>query len=788
MVVKQDLTQFQGSFSAIEAKLKKMPIIGMDSEDDSKGTPTLFTFYGDFIKDAKKQYWTKSWEDAIDFILEDVIEPTIFVAHNLEYDIGNFFKGQDFILIEEMIYASKLLKVTIYGVSHYFINSSCFFPGPLKDMAKYVGLKKLDGSALDINYGCEDAKIVYTFMKGFQDIVVDEFGVNLGLSIGQMAMNTYRRHYMNGKEKQITYNSPLCLEAYYGGRTEIFYRGTVENVKVMDINSSYPFQMKELPYPDTSNIENSSIDTHEFGVGVFKVFVPIMHVPPLPFRGNSGRLYFPTGIFIGAWTYAEVRYAQSLGVVILEEYEGEGTNNGVHPFSEYMEDFYDKRIIAKRENDKFRDLLLKLWMNNLYGKWNQRNPGDLLTRDKIPFYKIEKYIEHPDFKTRKIGPFYSYTIPKIEPPKTANFMWGTYVTSYARIHLHRGLQGVVDNGFTLIYCDTDSVMYFGGDVNSTPPLPISNKLGDWDIESFDLGVFRVPKGYLLCNKIKGSKDYEIVKVACKGVPTHHAYDFIVKGMASFQKPMRFKEALISLHSEAHKNDEEFLKDIGINVWQDVSKEMRSLDIKRKGKKGITYPVDAGEIPELEKNAETTDINIEEELKNDFQIKKPVYKNNFENTIIPAGWFDKTGIKPDVIKFHLSQKIHLLRTVECEGFEKGAIWFGGFVLSDSEVRKGRVYYRIFINNFKGQKMGVKFIGEIDKKILTDILGDEKILGKYVELKLGTNYISSGSIDLRVKISEAKIKVPFAKEIPKVKKATKTKGKTTGDDWTFKHERI
>lgn len=779
-----DLEQFHGSFGPIEAKLKKMPIIGFDSEDDSKGTPTLFTFYGDF---AKKSFWTKYWEEALDFILEDVIEPTIFVAHNLEYDIGNLFKGQDFILVEEMIYAAKLLKVSIYGVSHYFINSSCFFAGPLKAMGDYVGIKKLEGSALDIDYGTVDAKIVYTFMKRFQDIVVDEFGVNLGVTIGQMAMNTYRRHYMTDT-KQITYNSPLCLDAYYGGRTEIFYRGTVQNLKVMDINSSYPFQMKSLPYPDTSHIEPSKIDTHKFGVGVFKVFVPYMPAPPLPFRGQSGRLYFPTGIFTGAWTYQEVRYAESLGVKILKEYVGEGTNSAVTPFSGYMDDFYGKRIVAKRNKDKFLDLLLKLWMNNLYGKWNQRNPGDLLTRDKIPFYKIEKYLEHPDFKTRKIGPFYSYTIPKLEPPKTANFMWGTYVTSYARIHLHKGLQAVIDAGKTPIYCDTDSVMYFGGNPKENPDLPISGKLGDWDIEAYDLGVFRVPKGYLLCNKTKDKKNYEIVKVACKGVPTHYAYDFILKGMAHFQKPMRFKEALISLHSEAHKGDEDFLKDIGINVWQDVSKEMRSLDIKRKGKKGITEPVDAAEIPELEKNAEIQELNIERKVLHDFQIKKPVHKNNFENTIIPGGWFDDKRKRENSIKLHPSQKIHFFRTVECEALKKGDIWFAGYVLSDNYLKNKNVFYTIYTINFKREKNGVNFLGAIRTNFLNEIISDEKIVGKYIEIILAKDYIDSGSLDFRVKISEPNLTVPLGSEIPEEKEPVKTKGKTTGADWEFNYERF
>ena len=772
---------FKGSFGPIKSNIREWPIIGIDSEDDSKGTPTLFAFYGDF---DKKEYWTKHWEEVLDFILEDVTIPTIFVAHNLEYDIVNLFKGQDYVLIDEMIYSSQLLKVTIYGTSHFFINSSCFFKGPLKDMAEYVGLKKYEGNALDTNYVCQDAKIVYSFMKKFQKMVVNDFGVNLGVSIGQMAMNTFRRSYMRTKN-QVTFNSPLCLDSYYGGRVEIFYRGDIENVHVMDINSSYPYQMKVLPYPDTATINFSEINKQEFGVGVFKVRVPEMQIPPLPYRGKSGRLYFPVGEFTGCWTYPELRYAESLGVKILNEYVGEGTNTGCYPFSDYMDDFYDRRLLAKESGDKFSVLLLKLWMNNLYGKWMQRKPGDIVTRDKIPYYKIAPYIEHPEFKTRKIGPFYSYTIPKIEPPKTANFMWGTYVTSYARIHLHKGIQTIVNEGHTPIYCDTDSIMFSPKGKNFKSPLPISKELGDWDLEKFDLGIFRVPKGYILCNK-KGS-EYVMEKVACKGVPTNFAYDFILKGMAKFKKPMRFKEALIMEYSEAHKDDSEFLKDVGANIWREVEKEMRSIDIKRKGVKGLTAPVKVKEIPGLETMAAINALDLE--FKNDYKIKKPVTKNNFENTVIPAGWFDGKTNKSNRIKLQLSQKVHFHKLDECREVKRGGLWLSGHVLELAEGKNGAFFYKIYLDNFKGQKRGVNFLGGLSRDFLDNFLTTEKIIGKYIEIFLNQIYIENSSLDFRVKISEAKNAVPIAEEIPRGSETKKQRTeKLKAQEWTFNYGRL
>jgi hypothetical protein len=748
------LSIYKSSFNKLKSKVYKKPIIGFDSEDDSKGTPTLFAFYGDFKKAGKNSYWTKHWEESLDFILEDVTEPSIFVAHNLEYDIANLFKGQDYVMIEEMVYSSGLLKVTIYGVQHIFINSSSFFKGSLKKMGDLVGVKKKDGHALDTDYVCVDAQIVYKFMKDFQDIAVDEFDINLGITLGQMSMNTYRRHYMQ-KDTQVTYNSPLCLDSYYGGRVEIFYRGTIENVNVIDINSSYPYNMREFAYPDPNSMEPSKIGTHEYGIGVFTVLVPPMMAPPLPYRGESGRLYFPIGEFTGCWTYTEVRYAQGLGVKIVKEHVGEGTNIGVFPFREFMDDNYEKRQVAKAAGNEVYDLIQKLKMNNLYGKWCQRNAGNLLTRDKIPFWKIEKFINHPDFKTSKIGPFYSYKIPKIEPPKTACFIWGTYVTSYARIHLHKGIQKVVDKGYTPIYCDTDSIMYSTPKKTDKPPLKISKKLGDWDIEKFDLGVFRVPKGYLLCNK-KG-KNYEIEKVACKGVPTHLAYDFILKGLAMVQKPMRFKEALITLNSKAHAGDEEFLKDVGVNVWKDIEKQMRSLDIKRKGGAGPTKALDASEIPAIELQTKVENANIEEETLKKYPIKKKQTKaNKFKNTIIPKDWFLDLADKKEIISLNSSQKVKVLNPNQCEGMVEGEVWFKGTIIGSYFSNQEISHYKIFIKNFKGKKRGVSFLGGLKKSFIHIFTGPINLNNKNIEIILLKKYIDGEPFKIKVNISNSKLK--------------------------------
>jgi hypothetical protein len=761
------LLPHHSAFTAITTKTHEYPIIAFDTEDDTKGTVTLFAFYGDF---PGGQFVTRHADEAMEFIYS-IEEPTIFVAHNLEYDIANLCKHDNYLMVENMVYASRLLRVDFAGTKHFFLNSLSFFAGSLAQMGKFVGLEKMDGNAFSNEYVTRDAEICYTFTKKFQSKLVNELDINLGVSIGKMSMDAYRRHHMESN-RQVTYNSPNCLKAYYGGRVEIFKKGLTKNIKVSDINSSYPNVMRNREYPDTSRIEPSSIHTHRFGIGRFKVYVPEnTFLPVLPFKSDSGKLFFPVGEFTGWWTYAEVRHAIEHGAKILKEYEGEGTNTGIYPFTDFIDTYYSLRLKSKERvqkskesgiedpEAKFDDLFYKLWLNNLYGKWCQHKAGSSMTRDRWPGYKIDKYIDNPEFKEAKVGPFFSYTVPKEEPPLTANFMWGVYVTSYARIDLHKGLYNIYESGNTPLYCDTDSVMY--EPKNSHVPFSLSNKLGDWDCESFDLGVFMQSKGYLLC-KLEDDSTYTIQKVACKGVPSHYAYDFIIEGMARFQKPMRLKEALIRSSAVANKDKDLFLEEIGENIWSDVEKEMRAIYIKRLGD-DVTYPVPANKIRELEDTQEKyKSKNAKELLKdNNLIINKPNPKAKFNIIPIPDGWFNrdnknKPEPKPDNFNAH---KILQLRTEQLLELKKGQIWFSGHIISKSKV-KNKYELKILITKFKNKKINFIFWGKISEKFLKNFGLYGNIINKKIDVSLFNIYNCESKFpNLKIKMYDSELKVPL-----------------------------
>jgi hypothetical protein len=725
---------------------KRFRIVGFDTEDNTKGVPLAFVFH-----DGEKDYYFKKAANALRFI-QSYPETACFVAHNLEYDIGNLFKGSDFRLIDRMVYASRLLRVSIKFSKNFFLNSQAYFPGALSGMGKLVGLPKFEGNSLSREYAVRDAEIVQVFMSRMQDRLLADHNAPLGVSIGQVSMDVYRRNFLPF-DKMVTWNHPDVLKAYYGGRVEMFYKGVVENgFTVVDINSCYPTAMRYNTFPDTSTIRKTSIEADSHGIGKFTVRMPEdTFVPPLPWRSSSGRLFFPTGMFTSWWTFAEVRMAQKMGATILREWESYGTSVVLKPFDDFVDHFYPLREKAKKiletdpENAEalFDSFYNKGVMNNNYGKLAQHKPGNMMTRTPLSHLILEK---NPDIRENRIGPFYNYIVPRVKAPASANFLWGVYITSYARLQLLDQLHKVHSSGAQLIYCDTDSVMYSG----KCDTIDIGNHLGALSREQYDLGVFRASKGYLLCNK-QPDNSFKVVKVACKGVGSAYALDFVVKGMAYVLKPMRLKEALIQI-SARKATGSKLLREIGINVWDRVKKEMKSVYIKRKGHVGVTLPIAVVDVAEAEATAFSPAYNMEEEL-HDFHLTAKHKENAaFLDMKVPPDWFDAPD--PEIPCFIPgdSVKPHFLSARECSILTPGETWFAGTIVSIEQMKRGEVY-KVLLRYYLDQEVEYGHsIGYLSPRYLHDDECLEYRIGNQIEISLASDYIPKRAINLKIEVTD------------------------------------
>jgi hypothetical protein len=557
--------------------VKHYRIVSFDTEDDSKGHVLQLCFAWKDDSGKTCFFDTTDPDEAIKWIYE---QPTsVFVAHNLEYDLNNLLRHCNYKYVKQIFYTNHIVRASFKNIQHTFFDSFNWFAKSLAKMGDVVGLKKLDMDLDDIIYVHRDAEILLEFVTMFQEKLNTEYQCGLAATIGSISMQTYRRNYL--REKIKPYNNPKCLNAYYGGRCELFYRGEIAGpINVIDVNSMYMYTMLN-DYPDTSTIEEGNYKELNFGYGQFEVECPeSMFVPVLPQRNEEGRLTFPTGHFIGWWTFHEVRYAEKCGYKIIRQLEGHGTNKGKKYFFEFDTEIYRKRLESA---SLFNKTVNKSIGVNLYGKFVQHKPQTLARTEMM---SEEEMQETGARMTHAIGPFFFYEIPLKEPPPTANYLWGIYVTSYARIHLHKAMICVHQSGGTLLYSDTDSIFYCGR--KKVPGIDYDEtKLGAFKAEYYVYGNFLISKGYILRDK-KGE-----YKIACKGVPMpkwlsdpekkhlkgsrkNPQIQFLLDGETEVTKPYRMREALIQHQTPG--------------FWHPAKKTNANVYERRTGKIGPTKPV------------------------------------------------------------------------------------------------------------------------------------------------------------------------------------------------------
>lgn len=384
-------------------------------------------------------------------------------------------------------------------------------------------------------YNVQDSRIsregMRFFLKEFQAL-----GASPKPTLASTAMSVWRNRFLKrGYWQQDKYILRQQFGGYYGGRTEAFARGHIEQMYLYDVNSLYPYVMRTYPYPDLNEMrykrkDESVIFAYE-GMAHCRIDVPPMRYPPLPVR-HEHKLCFPCGVIEGTWTHAEIRDALRVGCTLLDCSYAWYSKATVEPFKEFIDELYALRLQYQREGDS-REIVVKLLMNSLYGKFGQKfdarenlEPEARFTLDGLNkldwFERIGDYIRIK--KDCRPAPF-------CQP------LWAAHITAYARMELHKHL--VLNNAF---YCDTDSLI-------TRRQLPTSTALGRLKEEMrIDEGYIIRPKFYALTGTLgHGSDSREVIKTKLKGYGARLSFDAfldIVDGKdAVYRKFIKLRESL-----------------------------------------------------------------------------------------------------------------------------------------------------------------------------------------------------------------------------------------------------
>ena len=481
-------------------------------------------------------------------------------------------------------------------------------------------------------YNLRDSEITYKYMEFLQE-QINKLGGSLQITISSTALDIFRRKFLKSfwsQNKRSVINREY--KAYYGGRTETFKRGYFtrfnnnnKRINSFDVNSLYPYVMKEFYFPFPSNaievkILNIDLIYNYDGVGYFELIAPdSLDIPYLPVKLD--KLLFPLGIIKGYYTFFDIRESLKLGYKIISFGEGHYYKKKFRPFKDYVTDLYKLRMKFKKEKSQ-NEIVVKLLLNSLYGKFgfNYSNKETL-----FHFENINKEIDKGNsiLPTKHKNIYRSITNLNSFIPKYVFPILSASVTSYARFVMYKHYKNVGIKH--LYYTDTDCVF-------TDKTINTSSELGKMKLEnSFTKLVLVRPKLYY--GKTREGND--IIKV---------------KGDNS-AKNKTFKE----LHNNILDNDlilksnnKRFIKlrtalqdKYKINQVIDMIKEMDLNDSKREWLKDFDM------LPQESKPLTLTDFDYLNKSKSYFESSKDWIDNNIKE--IDSDLLDINSIGKDITK-------------------------------------------------------------------------------------------------------------------------------------------
>jgi hypothetical protein len=298
----------------------------------------------------------------------------------------------------------------------------------------------------------------------------------------------------------------FARSAYYGGRTQVFKPSATAGYRY-DVNSAYPAALASLslPWGTPRELSNGSArrayDDGREGLFRARVRIPDCHIPPLPVRGTL-RLYYPIGTIDGTWTGNELRYAQEVGARVERIDAACVWDSSKVVFADLCRHVWDLRY--KVGPKTALGAWLKWFANSLTGRLAIKPEAETIYVEREPngarfcpadwnckggrLHSISKRRCCEHYCTRRCGVMIPlgrngqfngvWTRRRFQIADSAHVHFAAYLTAHARIELHRQLTDYGnDDGWSAVYCDTDSVYSLTDRTNN-----VGTDLGQFKLE------------------------------------------------------------------------------------------------------------------------------------------------------------------------------------------------------------------------------------------------------------------------------------------------------------------
>ena len=446
-------------------------------------------------------------------------------AHNMAYDytilkIDSYLSSRDKKIDMRVIDSVFIIK----SGGLLFLSSTNYYRKSLKKLGKDFGISKMESPDFEdcdddeLMIYCErDTKVLSHVIKTHVAFIYEKNLGNFMPTIAGQAWTAFKHRFM--KDELLVHNYSKILEmekqSYRGGRCEAFRIGKFEDVYYLDINSMYPYVMKEYEYPtklvSSKIVENCSLDdireTLDAGLFVLADCNLLMKKPVIACKRK--KLIFPIGKVKQTLTSPEIEYLldnPDCGEIV--KVNKTVSYSKAKIFSDYVDYFYKLR---KSGVSSAQEAMIKVLLNSLYGKFGQHTSsspilvtdGDLIRMylnimKETGSFEVstglkEKYVKLGDklyhVKSDDTG-FARDSIPIIASTVTAfsrNMLYGTMKKA--------GTENV-------LYCDTDSVFVNADGYENLKGEIDSKKLGKLKLEKSGNGCIYGAKDYVFNDEVK----------------------------------------------------------------------------------------------------------------------------------------------------------------------------------------------------------------------------------------------------------------------------------------------
>lgn len=403
------------------------------------------------------------------------------------------------------------------GRQYKFIDTLNYWRTSLATLGKGIGVDKLDmpdypASPEAWQAYCErDVEVIEKSVVGLLRWIKAEDLGKFRLTSPSQAMAAFRHRF---RQHKILYHDneqarKIERESYYGGQVECYLVGSREgNIHQLDVTSLYPSIMKGELYP-WRLASYTSYQQHQqaipFTRGMDKVATVIVDTLERTYpRKMKDGVYHCSGTFVTSLAGPELDYALTHNHI--KQVYDYATYNITYLFDDYVNYFWRKRKEYKEQDNPLGDILCKLLLNSLYGKFGQKDTKwEYVEKHNFveEFGQFSKHNEVDGKKTtyRVLGGICHKQVSEGEID-TAFPGIAAYVTSYGREKMHKlrnvaGQSHVFYQAVDALYVDDTGLarLEAAGEVGK-------KELGKLSLEgSFSTAEFRGMNNYTIGEKV-----------------------------------------------------------------------------------------------------------------------------------------------------------------------------------------------------------------------------------------------------------------------------------------------